>query len=127
MRRLGAENGSALVESLVVSLLVAFLVLSLMQVAYAMHVRSTMMSIAGEGARRVALVDATPAEGQVRINSLMEETLSGLSKPDVTIKPDINAGERIITVTVRGKLPIIGPWGIPGALTVKASAYAEPQ
>ena len=56
------EAGSAVVDFALISSLVVVLAVGVVQLALAMHVRNVLTDVAGEGARRAALVGGTPAE-----------------------------------------------------------------
>jgi Flp pilus assembly protein TadG len=119
------ERGSAAVEFLLVSVLVLALVLGVVQVALAVHVRSLATDAAAEGARVAARADRGPADGVARTRALLTDSLTGAYARDVTAGRTTFDGAPVTEVTVRTPLPVVGLLGPGGALTVRGRALEE--
>lgn len=119
------ETGSAAVEFLLVSVLVLALLLGVVQVALAVHVRSLATDAAAEGARVAARADRSSADGVARTRALLADALTGDYARDVTASRTAIDGAAVIEVTVRAPLPVVGLLGPGGTLTVRGHALAE--
>ncbi len=115
-----------MVEFVLVSVLVVALVMALIQLTLALHVRNTLIDSASEGARHAALLGSSPAEGIARTRELIAMTLSAGYAEDVTatVVPD-DDGE-LVEVTVRAPLPVLGLLGPSGVVAVRGHAVIEP-
>lgn len=120
-----SEHGSAAVEFLLVSVLVLALLLGVVQVALAVHVRSLAIDAAAEGARVAARADRGPADGVARTRALLGEALTGAYARDVAAGHATVDGLVVTEVTVRTPLPVVGLLGPGGTLTVRGHALAE--
>jgi hypothetical protein len=121
------EHGSAAVEFLLVSVLVLALLLGVVQVALAVHVRSLAIDAAAEGARVAARADRGPADGVARTRALLAGALTGDYARDVTAGRTTVDGIVVTEVTVRTPLPVVGLLGPGGTLTVRGHALEEAQ
>ncbi len=130
-----ADDGSAAVDFALVGGLVTLLFLSVLQLGLIVHVRTTLVDCASEGARYGARADRTPAEGAARTRELIASELSPGYARRV---PQIQAGEvgldgaRVVEVRMTAPLPVLGLVGpgaaVPGGvLTVSGHAFAERQ
>lgn len=121
------ERGSAVAEYAMVTVVLMVLVLALLQVAVALHVRNTLVQCAVEGARYGARADVDPSAAVPRAQELIrgfatESYAGGVSSQVTTVD-----GVEVVEVTVHAPLPVIGTLGPPGALTVQGRAYREGQ
>ncbi|MFD2796763.1 TadE/TadG family type IV pilus assembly protein [Promicromonospora vindobonensis] len=121
----GPERGSAAAEFLLVSVLVLALLLGVVQVALAVHVRSLATDAAAEGARVAARVDRGPADGVARTRALLADALTADYARDVTAGRTTLDGAAVTEVTVRAPLPVVGLLGPGGTLTVRGHALEE--
>jgi Flp pilus assembly protein TadG len=121
------EHGSAAVEFLLVSVLVLALLLGVVQVALAVHVRSLAIDAAAEGARVAARADRGPADGVARTRALLAEALTEAYARDITAGRTTVDGVVVAEVTVRTPLPVVGLLGPGGTLTVQGHALEEAQ
>ncbi len=121
------ERGSAVVDFALVSGLVVLLVVGVVQLGLALHVRNTLIACAAEGARLGARADTSPEEGAARTRELVGRALSARYAEDVTAGVDEVAGVRVVAVRVRAPLPLIGPLGPGGGLDVVGRAFLEDQ
>src|SRR5690606_21916566 len=69
------DRGSAVVEFVLVSGMLVLLVLAVLQLGLALHVRNALIAAAGEGARFAALADTGPEEGADRTRELVTASL----------------------------------------------------
>lgn len=120
-----SEHGSAAAEFLLVSVLVLALLLGVVQVALAVHVRSLATDAAAEGARVAARADRGPADGVARTRALLAQALTGDYARDVTAGRTVLHGATVTEVTVRTPLPVVGLLGPGGTLTVRGHALEE--
>ncbi|HEV6953218.1 MAG TPA: TadE/TadG family type IV pilus assembly protein [Promicromonospora sp.] len=119
------DDGSAVVEFVLVSVLVLVLLLGVVQVALAMHVRSIATDAAAEGARVAARADRGPADGVARTRDLLTGALTGAYARDVTAGRTALGGVPVAEVTVRTPLPVVGLLGPGGTMTVRGHALVE--
>ncbi|HPF76840.1 MAG TPA: pilus assembly protein [Phycicoccus elongatus] len=121
------ESGAAVADFVMVSMLVSFIFVGLMQLGLFLHTRNTLIASAAEGARMGARADASPADGQARARELISEQLSSRYAESVDVGSEIQGGVRVIVVRVSAPAPIIGPFGPSRGLSVTARAFAEAQ
>jgi len=119
------DQGSAVVEFVLVSALVVALFLAIGQLALALHVRNTLVAAASEGARYGADADRTPADGAERTRELIRDSLSGAFDDDVSASYADVDGVPVVTVEVRTRLPLVGWLGPGRGLVVRGHAYQE--
>lgn len=119
------DQGSAAVEFLLVSVLVLALLLGVVQVALAVHVRSLATDAAAEGARVAARADRGPADGVARTRALLAASLTADYARDVTAGRTTLDGAPVTEVTVRTPLPVVGLLGPGGTITVRGHALEE--
>jgi Flp pilus assembly protein TadG len=119
------DDGSAVVEFVLVSILVVVLFLALVQLAVALHVRNTLVAAAAEGARYAAAADRSPDEGAEYTARLIEKTLPSAFASDVTAGYEDVAGIPTIVVEVKTQLPVWGWIGPGGVLVVQGHAMEE--
>jgi Flp pilus assembly protein TadG len=119
------DQGSAVVEFVLVSALLVTLFLAIGQLALALHVRNTLVAAASEGARYGADADRTPADGADRTRELIRQSLSDAFADDVTATYADLDGVPVVTVEVHARLPLVGWLGPARALVVSGHAYEE--
>lgn len=115
------DQGSAAVEFVLVGTLLTLLTLAVLQFGLAVYVRNVVHDAAVEGAYHAALADTSAADGIERTRAIVSRTV-GAQYAEL-----VEAAEtaRIVTVTVRTTVPLLGLWGIPGMLEVSAHAPVE--
>jgi Flp pilus assembly protein TadG len=123
--QMGCDDGSAVAEFALVSVLVCALALGVLQVGFALHVRNTLTSAAADGARYGALADRDPSDGAARTRQVITESLSSRWANDVSARMANVDGIETVEVTVRGTLPVLGVFGPAAGITVTAHAVAE--
>lgn len=115
------DEGSAPVEFVLVGTLLTLLVLSVLQLGLALHVRNTVADAASEGARAAALAGASAADGAERTRRLIAAALGPGYRVDVAARALAGMAE----VTVRADLPVLGLVGPTRALEVAGHAPLE--
>ncbi|MDO5064089.1 MAG: TadE/TadG family type IV pilus assembly protein [Actinomyces bowdenii] len=123
--RLRGQEGSAVVDFVLVSMLVLAAVVALLQLALGLHARNVLIDAAGEGARRAALAGGTPAEAQARVRALSDAALADGYVQSVEVSRARIDGLSIVVVTVTAPLPVLGLLGPGGALRVQGRAVDE--
>jgi Flp pilus assembly protein TadG len=108
-----------------VSILLIALLLGVVQLALALHVRNTLTDAAAEGARYSALVGATDADGVHRVKALITSALAEEYARDVALTRTGSGEGGVIEVTVRAPLPVIGLLGPAGGVEVTGRATVE--
>jgi hypothetical protein len=120
------ERGSAVAEAVVVTGFVLALLLGVVQVALAVHVRALAIDAAAEGARVAARADRGPADGVARTRELLAASLTGAYARGVTAREMTMDGLPVIEVEVTTPLPVVGLLGPASAVTVRGHALEEP-
>jgi hypothetical protein len=105
--------------------LVVVAVLAVVQLALVLHVRSTLVDSASEGARYGALEGHTSADGAQRTRELITGSLADSFAQDVTATRIERGGVEMVEVRVSAPLPVVGFVGPTGTLTVTGHAIAE--
>lgn len=119
------DDGAAVVDFVLVSMILIPLVLGIMQVALVMHVRSTLTAAATEGARYAATVDRGPVDGAAHTRAQIDEALAARFADDVTARATTVQGVPGVEVQVRATVPPLGLWGPAMALEVSGHAVEE--
>jgi hypothetical protein len=120
------EQGSAIVDFVLVGSLTVLLFLSLVQFMLVLHVRNVLIDCAEQGARLGALADRDPDAGAVRTRELIRAELSGPYARQVEARQARVQGLDTVEVTVTAPLPLVGLIGAGHVLTVSGHALAEP-
>jgi Flp pilus assembly protein TadG len=123
--RSAEDNGSAVVEFVLVSIIVVVLLLAVMQLAMALHIRNTLISAAGEGARFAAAADRTPSGGAVHAEQLIRASLPDSYAENVTARYATVDGVQTIEVEVVADLPLFGWVGADDTLHITGHAMEE--
>ena len=117
------DEGSVLVEFVLVSILVIALAMGVIQLALTLHVRNMMVSAASEGARLAATNDRGPQDGADRTEWLLGESIGGI-EAHVTAEDMTIDGAPAVVVIVSAPVPVLGLWGT-GTMSVSARAFEE--
>ncbi|HHU09905.1 MAG TPA: pilus assembly protein [Intrasporangiaceae bacterium] len=121
------ERGAAVAEFAMVTGLVLFLFLGVMQLGLALHVRNTLTLAASEGARAGARLDAGPSVGVRRAREVVTGSLSAQFAEHISAHHDTVDGVRVVVVTIHAPIPVLGPIGPDRTLTVTGRAFEEAQ
>lgn len=119
-----SEEGSEVVSTVLVQGLVVLVILLLVQIAFASHVRTMSVSAASEGARRGGLLGGDEDEAAARTGELLDSLVGASKDREIAVDCQSDAGVDILTVTVRTRLPLVGGFG-PRWLTVHGRALVE--
>ncbi|MFC4829936.1 TadE/TadG family type IV pilus assembly protein [Agromyces aurantiacus] len=125
MRPLRDERGSAVAEFSLVGVLLTALLLAVVQLALALHVRNTVLDAAAEGARYAALTGSSPDAGVQRTRELIGSAIAAEFAGEVSAATTSIDGVPAIAVTVRTTLPVVGLLGPKRALEVTGHAALE--
>ena len=119
-----SEEGSEVVSTVLVQGLVVLVILLLVQLAFASHVRTMSVSAASEGARRGGLLGGEEAEARARTGELLDSLVGAAKDREIAVERESDAGVDVLTVTVRTRLPLVGGLG-PRWLTARGRALVE--
>ena len=119
-----SEEGSEVVSTVLVQGLVVLVILLLIQLAFASHVRTMSVSAASEGARRGGLLGGDEDEAAARTGELLDSLVGAAKDREIAVDRQSDAGVDILVVTVRTRLPLVGGFG-PRWLTVHGRALVE--
>lgn len=119
------DDGSAVVEFVLVGVLLTILTLSVIQLGLALLIRNTVQDAASEGARYGALADNTQSDGVLRTRQLITAAIGPAYANDITVATGSYDGYPADIVTVSTPLPLIGLIGIPNGLKVHGHAAIE--
>jgi Flp pilus assembly protein TadG len=123
-RRIRDDSGSAVVEFALVTPILLIVVLAVVQIILALHVRSTLTAAAAEGARAAALADSSLAIGERRTREILATVIGGGAATSVTASRARVGDVRVIRVRVTARLPLLGMLG-PETLVVNGHALTE--
>lgn len=117
------ERGSATAEFVMVSALLVLLTLLIIQLAVFIHVRNTLIDAASTGARLGVLHDRTAQDGAQRTAELITGSVSEQYAEDISYEYVPADEGRMLRVTVRAQIPLLGTYLGAGELEVTGSAY----
>ncbi|WP_147105263.1 TadE family protein [Nesterenkonia populi] len=101
------EEGSAPVEFTMVACLVVIVILAVMQLGLALHVRNTMIDAASTGARFGALADRTPEDGSRRTRELISSSVASHFAGEVSHQQVSTPQGQMLQVRVAVEIPVI--------------------
>ncbi len=119
------DDGSAVVENLLVTVLLTALALAVVQFALALHVRTTVTDAASEGARFGALAGNGTTEAIDRTRDLIGTAVGEGYVNAVSASRARDGGQESLVVTVTGTLPVIGLLGVGEGLHAVGRAAVE--
>jgi Flp pilus assembly protein TadG len=122
------DEGAAVVEYVLVSVLLVIVFLSIAQLALVIHARDVLVADAAEGARVAALRDSSTTAGELDCAALVKQSLSHLvtdgDRP--CIGAAVGGDPALVTMRVRATVPLtLVPFGHVH-LDVTAHAVQEP-
>jgi Flp pilus assembly protein TadG len=123
-RRLRDDSGSAIVEFALVTPLLLVVVLAIVQLILALHVRATLTAAAAEGARTAALAESSLAAGEMRTREVLRDALGGSAATSIAAQRVSVGSQPAVQVRVTARLPLIGMLG-PESLVVEGHALVE--
>lgn len=116
------EQGSAIVDFILVGGLLTFFFMAIVQLTLVIHVRNTLIDAAASGARYGTLADRTTDDARSRTSDLIGAALNQDFARDISTGEATFQGVRTLEVTVRAPLPVIGLIGPAALLEVKGHA-----
>jgi Flp pilus assembly protein TadG len=132
------DDGSAVVDFVLVSLILIPLFLAILQLGLALYARNTLAACAQEGARYAADADivvkgaaAIADAATVHTTACVEDSLSGGLAHDISASTPVitdSGGNRVLVVEVRisSPFPMFGLFGVgPQVLHAKGDAMQE--
>lgn len=125
-RWIRAENGAAVVDFVLVTVVLLPLVLGVLHLALVLHVRNTMTAAASDGARLAATVDRGPADGVRRTRDQIAGALSERFARDISARAAAVDGQPGVEVRVVAVVPALGLWGPATRLEMTGHAIEEP-
>ena len=120
------EQGSAVVDFVMVGGLLTLFFLAIIQLTLILHVRNTLIDAAASGARYGTLADRGAADAEERTRSLIGTALSSRFAEQVSTREVTVQGLRTLEVTVRAPMPVIGLIGPRDMLEVQGHAAVQP-
>ncbi len=117
------ERGAATAEFVMVSALLVLLTLLIVQLALFVHVRNTLTDAASAGARLGVLHDRTGQDGAQRTAELISGSVALQHAEDISYEYVPSGEGRMLRVTVRTQVPLLGTYLGAGELEVTGSAY----
>jgi hypothetical protein len=122
------ERGNSTVEFTLVSALVLFLFLLVLQVGFLLHSRTVLVAAAQEGARYGANADRGPADAERRayevVRSALSPTVAARMDPPRAALVELD-GALVMEVTLAGPAPLVLLPAGPVRLRVQGHALEE--
>ncbi|BCW19677.1 hypothetical protein NtRootA9_23850 [Arthrobacter sp. NtRootA9] len=119
------EQGSAVVDFVLVGGLLTMFFLAIIQLTLVLHVRNTLIDAAASGARYGTLADRGAADAEDRTRNLITTSLNGSFAEQVSTREANVQGTQTLEVTVRAPMPVIGLIGPRGMLEVQGHAAVQ--
>ncbi len=121
-RRRRLEDGSAIADFALVSVVLVPLFFGILQLALIWHVKTTLTSAASEGARYGAAYDRTTQDGGRRTSAVIDDVFGTAFNDQVTARGTSVSGHPGVEVDVAAQVPVLGFWG--PTITVEVSGHA---
>jgi Flp pilus assembly protein TadG len=120
------ERGSAVVESVMAIIVLMFLVLGTIEVAFALYARNVVGAAAHEGARAAAELGRTSGDATSVARAAVVRSAGGLVR-DLQVSSTVaRVGTRsVVRVRVSGMLRSFGPVPVPVPLRAEATVTRE--
>lgn len=119
------QAGSVLVEWSLVAVLVMAVTAALLQLTLSLYVRNILADAASDAARHAALVGASDAEANARVQQLCH----GALRANYPTKSEVSHLQRgsvsLVQVQVSAPLPVIGLWSPTGSVVVRGYAVDQ--
>lgn len=122
--RLRSDDGSAIAEFALITPLLLFVVLGVLQVALALFIRTSLIAAAEEGARGAALAGSDISFGQQRATHLARSSVAGAGVSDISGRLIAIDGAPAVEMVITAELPLIGFFG-PWPMQVTGRAILE--
>lgn len=118
------EEGAEVVSYVLVQAMVLIVVLAVLQLGFALHIRNMTIAAASEGARRGAMLAGSDASAIERTESMLDSMWGSARERTIETGRTQMSGREVLVVTVTTDLPVLASWG-PKWLTVTGSAVVE--
>ncbi len=122
----GREQGSAVVDFVLVGGLLTMFFLAILQLTLVLHIRNTLIDAAASGARYGTLADRGPGDAEERTRGLIMTALNPSFAEEISTSEVTVQGLRTLEVTVRAPMPVVGLIGPRGMLEVTGHAAVQP-
>lgn len=122
------DDGAAVVEFVLVTVLLLALFLIVVQVGVALHVRNVLTASAAEGARFGAAADRSPDEGAARAKEAIAQALGNTIANSMDCRPVAGVavdGAPVVDIRCTGPLPVVFLPAGPLSITVHGHALEE--
>lgn len=119
-----SDDGSAVAEFALITPLLLFVVLGVLQVTLALFIRTSLIAAAEEGARGAALAGSDIGFGQQRAAQLARSSVAGVGVSDITGRLMAIDGAAAVEIVITAELPLIGFFG-PVPMQVTGRAIVE--
>lgn len=123
---LGREQGSSVVDFVLVGGLLTMFFLAILQLTLVLHVRNTLIDAAASGARYGTLADRDAGDAEERTRGLIMTALNPSFAEEISTNEVTVQGLRTLEVTVRAPMPVVGLIGPRGLLEVTGHAAVQP-
>ena len=120
--RLRDDDGAAVAEFPLVSVLIILIALAVIQAALILHTRNTLIDAAVQGAHHAALVGSTPDAGATRAEALIVDRFGESLGAEAVADVDEDGTVR---VRIEATLPLVGLLGPAAGLQVEGRAIDE--
>lgn len=120
------EDGSAVVDFVLVLVVLVPVVLGVLQVSLTLFVRNTLAAAAADGARIAATADADGGDGAAAAREQVAGVVAGRYAEDVRVERVLLDGAPAYRVTVTARVPALGIGGPAVELDVAGHAVEEP-
>lgn len=117
------DRGSAPIESLFALILLLFLMLGTIEVAFALYGRNVIASAAHEAARTAVELGRDPRDAAVVATNTVVRSAGGLTR-DLNVVVDTDTGDGSVRVTVTGVVDAFGPIPFPFPVEAVATAHS---
>lgn len=124
-RKDGREQGSAIVDFVLVGTVLTIMFMALVQLGLTLHVRNTVIDCAAEGARWAAVVGNDAEDGVERTRELIASALSPHFAEQVSASYLEVAGKNVVRVEVAAPIPAVGLVGTVSSMSLAGHALVE--
>lgn len=126
----GGDCGTAVVEFVMITILLVFLLFAVIQIAAVFYVRNVVAASAADGARYAAVAGAQPQDGSARASGLIATGLSGRLGAQVpctsAAQQDALSGLAVVEVQCSGRIrSILLPFAALARIHVAAHSLKE--
>lgn len=119
------DDGSAVVEYVLVGTFLILLFLGIFQLGLVLYMRNVVVASVAEGARHAANADRTCDDGLARTRDLIADSLSSrVEVSRASCVPDSAGGAALVRIDVRVSLPLLLVPGLPASVSVDATGRA---